>query len=211
MGININRVLKSFFTYPLTYLVIFIIILVHVIFSNWFSANIFMNSLAVCLDIFAFGLWFTLVFSSGKFREHFSRLPYQEQIGSLKEILAGCQPDFKDAALKSLDIIQKIKADFDDHQYDSEMDAILYNISNLAKNHQALFLRLDKFGTVEQKNYMRTVLNKQLGSVQNALRTLQTFSGNLTLIAADSGQTTVSTNTLKDINKGLQEVMEELK
>jgi hypothetical protein len=211
MGTSTNKALKAFFSYPLTYLVISVIAGTHTGFNLWFNASLFMNSLALGLDALAFLLWFILVMKSPGFQKYFNRLPYMEQINDLKGILNGCQPEFREAAIKSLELVQKIKIEFKEHQYDSEMDFVLYNITNLAKNHRELFQRYQTFGTNEQKTYMRTVLNKQLSSVQNALHTLQSFSGNLTLIAADTEQATAVTNELKDINKGLQEVMEEVK
>jgi len=137
-------------------------------------------------------------------------MPYEEQINELKNILKECPPNFSDIAGKCIDLIQKVKKDFTDQHYSYEMDYMVSNILNLSENHKQLYQRYLNFGTEEQKQNMKVMLNSQIKSINNTLNTLKTFSGNLTLLDANAEKSAEAAGELKEINKSLKEVIEEL-
>ena len=53
------------------------------------------------------------------------------------------------------------------------------------------------------------MLNKHILSVENTLKTLQAFSGNLTLLSARVATDERATQELHYVNQGLQEVLQE--
>ncbi len=210
MGFQKSKPFKAFFTYPLTYLVMALIILSHTAFTMWFLPPFLMQALILIIDIFSFSLWFVFTVKSKAFKQHLNTMPYEEQINELKNILKECPPNFSDIAGKCIDLIQKVKKDFTDQHYSYEMDYMVSNIVNLSENHKQLYQRYLNFGTEEQKQNMKVMLNSQIKSINNTLNTLKTFSGNLTLLDANAEKSAEAAGELKEINKSLKEVIEEL-
>ena len=85
----------------------------------------------------------------------------------------------------------------------------LYNITHLAHAHRTLHLRAQRFGTPEQKAAMAAMLHKHIVSAATTLKTLQAFSGNLTLLSASVATDERATQELHFMNQGLQEVLQE--
>lgn len=209
MAASVNKPLKAFFSYPFTWVVITLIILVHGAFSFWFPPSLIMQAVAFGIDVFSLGLWFVLAFKSKAFRERYSRMPYEDKAKEIVHILKKCPNVFSKPAQRCIDLIQKINQEFPDQSYSYELDLMLANIHNLAENNQTLYERSLAFGTQEQKANMQAIINQQIKAINNTLNTLKSFSGNLTLIAANQEQSVVATDELKYINQGLQEVIEE--
>ena len=63
--------------------------------------------------------------------------------------------------------------------------------------------------TPEQKAAMTAMLKKHILSAENTLKTLQAFSGNLTLLSASVATDERATQELHFVNQGLQEVLQE--
>jgi hypothetical protein len=89
------------------------------------------------------------------------------------------------------------------------LDALITNIVRLAHAHHTLHLRAQRFGTPEQKASMAAMLQKHILSAENTLKTLQAFSGNLTLLSASVATDERATQELHFMNQGLQEVLQE--
>ncbi len=210
MSFQKSRPFKAFFTYPLTYAVLILIIACHTAFSLWFAPSLLMTALILIIDIFSFSLWFVLALKSKNFKKHLNTMPYEEQINELKSILKSCPSDYSNIAGQCIDLIQKVKIDFEDQQYSYEMDYMVSNIIKLSENHKQLYQRYLNFGTDVQKQNMKTMLNNQMKSINNTLNTLKTFSGNLTLLDANAEKSAETAGELKEINTSLQEVIEEL-
>ena len=83
------------------------------------------------------------------------------------------------------------------------------NIAHLVYAHRTLHLRAQRFGTPEQKASMVAMLQKHIASAENALKTLQAFSGNLTLLSASVATDERATQELHFMNQGLQAVLQE--
>jgi hypothetical protein len=205
-----SKPFKALFTYPLTYAVIILIICAHTAFTLWFMPSVFMHGLVLIADVILFSLWFFLSIKSGAFKEHLNKMPYEEQISELKEILKECPQDYRKIAGACIELIQKVKADFKDQRYSYEMDYMVSNIINLSENHKQLYKRYLDFGNQEQKQNMKNILDSQMKSIANTLNTLKTFSGNLTLLDANAEKSAEAAGELKEINKSLKEVIEEL-
>lgn len=194
-------------TYPLTWLVLAIIIASHVLFSLWFSPSLIMHGAALGVDAAGLIIWFIIALKSKQFQSKLNRMPYEDKEKNARKILRECPPAFRTPALESLDLIAKINADFQSSQYEEDLALMTVNLLNLAKNHQQLYKRYQHFGTTEQKASMKTLLEKQIGSMNSTLKTLKTFGGNLTLLDAGSDQPV--SDELKFINQGLKEVIQE--
>lgn len=210
MDVNRSKPFKALFKYPLTYAVIFMIIVAHTAFTLWFLPSFFIHSLILITDIFLFSLWFVIIIKSEAFKNHLNKMPYEEQINELKTILKECPDNYSKLAGECIDIIQKVKTDFKDQQYSYEMDYMVSNVINLSENHKQLYQRYLNFGNEEQKQNMKTMLDSQMKSINNTLNTLKTFSGNLTLLEANTEKSAEAAGELKEINKSLKEVIEEL-
>ena len=195
-------------TYPLTWLVFVLIGAAHAFFNYWFQPPLFFNLAAFLADVIGLGFWFMLVLKSSAFRKQINEMPYERQSREIGHILTGCPENFRTPAKQCMVLIDNINKEFKDQDYRSELSLLVANIYHLAGEHKKLFTRYQTFGTPEQKQQMKTLISQQVDSIHKIHDTLQTFSGNLTILAANAEKTAEATNELKYINEGLKEVIQ---
>ncbi len=200
---------KTFFTYPVTWLAAGLIAGFHIAFTLAFQPALLWTLAAFGADLAAAAGWVVLAFRSAAFRTRLNRMPYEGRGKETAALLRDCPERFRRPALESVGLIAKINAEFPDRTYTSELDLMLLNIRELAKNHKTLWTRSQSFGDDAQRKKMEQILSSQVAAVSSTLSTLKTFSGNLTLLEADAGQTKAATGELKDLNDGLKEVIDD--
>ena len=203
------RPCRTLVLYPYTWAVLALILVAHLSFSWWFQPDPAMQRLAVGLDLLALLLWGLLALRSEAWRAWHNRMPYETTPRQIQKILAACPPTFAIPARQCLDLAQHIFQEFTEAAMRHELDALLSNIARLAHAHHTLHLRAQRFGTPEQKAAMVAILNKHVLSAENTLKTLQAFSGNLTLLSASVATDERATQELHFVNQGLQEVLQE--
>jgi hypothetical protein len=152
--------------------------------------------------------WSILFLNSESFRSRFNEMPYEKQGREIKRILASSPEAFKKPALQCISLIDNINKEFKDQEYRAEISLLTANIYRLTQEHNKLYTRYQTFGTQEQKLHIKKYIDQQVDSINKIYDTLQAFSGNLTILAASVEKTAVATNELKDINAGLQEVIQ---
>jgi hypothetical protein len=168
-----------------------------------------MQRLAVGLDLAALLLWGMLALRSAAWRAWHNRLPYETTPRQVQKVLADCPPAFAIPARQCLELARHIFQEFTEAAMRHELDALTTNITRLAQAHHTLYLRAQRFGTSEQKAAMAAMLDKHVLSAENTLKTLQAFSGNLTLLSASVATDERATQELHFVNQGLQEVLQE--
>jgi hypothetical protein len=195
--------------YPLTWVVLALIVGTHLSFSWWFQPTPGMQSLAAVMDTLAVLLWGVLAVQSEAWRALHNRMPYETTTRQVQKMLAECPPAFAIPARRCLALAQHISQEFTETASRHELDALMSNIAHLAHAHRTLHLRAQRFGTPEQKASMASMLQKHIVSVENTLQTLQAFSGNLTLLSASVTTDEHAIQELHFLNQGLQEVLQE--
>ncbi|MBN2351291.1 MAG: hypothetical protein JXD23_01895 [Spirochaetales bacterium] len=206
---------KTFFTYPPTWLAGAVIVGLHVAFSAVVQPTLLWTLAAFGADLAAAAGWLVLAFKSEAFRARLNRMPYENDGKETASLLGECPERFRRPALESVGLIGKINAEFPDRAYSAELDLMLMNIRELAKNHKTLWTRSQSFGNAAQRKEMEQILENQTATIASTLATLKTFSGNLTLLEADAAQTgnavglRNAAGALKDLNSGLKEVLDD--
>jgi len=200
---------KILLVYPYTWAVLALILGTHLSFSWWFQPAPVMQGLAVGLDTFAIFLWGMLALRSEAWRALYNRMPYETTPRQVQKVLTECPPAFAIPARQCLELAQHISQEFTEDTSRHELDALIHNITHLAHAHRTLHLRAQRFGTPEQKAAMAAMLHKHIVSAETTLKTLQSFSGNLTLLSASVATDERATQELHFMNQGLQEVLEE--
>jgi hypothetical protein len=190
--------------YPYTWAVLALILVTHLSFSWWFQPAPAMQRLAVGLDLFAL-----LAVRSEAWRAWHNRMPYETTPRQVQKVLADCPSAFAIPARQCLELARHISQEFTEAATRHELDVLITNIARLAHAHHTLHLRAQHFGTPEQKAIMAAMLQKHILSAENTLQTLQTFSGNLTLLSASVATDERATQELHFMNQGLQEVLRE--
>ena len=168
-----------------------------------------MQRLTVGLDMFALLLWGILALRSEAWRAWHNCMPYETTPRQVQKVLADCSPVFAISARQCLELVRHISQEFTEAATRHELDALITNIARLAHAHRTLHLRAQRFGTPEQKATMAAMLQKHITSAENTLKTLQAFSGNLTLRSASVATDECATQELPFMNQGLQEVLQE--
>ena len=202
-------IIWSLVKYPYTWAVLALILVTHLSFSWWFQPAPAMQRLAVGLDLFALLLWGILAVRSEAWRARHNRRPYETTPRQVQKVLADCPPTFAIPARQCLELAQHISQEFAEAATRHELDALITNIARLAHAYHTLHLRAQRFGTPEQKAAMAAMLQQHILSAENTLKTLQAFSGNLTLLSASVATDERATQELHFMNQGLQEVLQE--
>jgi hypothetical protein len=168
-----------------------------------------MQRLALGLDLLALLLWGILALRSEAWRAWHNRMPYETIPRQVQKVLTDCPAAFAIPVRQCFELVRHISQEFTEAATRHELDALISNIVRLAQAHRTLRLRAQRFGTPEQKATMAAMLNKHVRSAENTLKTLQAFSGNLTLLSARVAADERATQELHFVNQGLQEVLQE--
>ena len=102
------RPCKTLVLYPLTWVVLALIMLTHLSFAWWFQPTPVMQSLAAVIDIFAVLLWGVLALQSTAWRALDSRMPYETTTRQVQKLLAECPAAFAIPARRCLELAQHI-------------------------------------------------------------------------------------------------------
>jgi hypothetical protein len=168
-----------------------------------------MQRLAVGLDLLALLRWGMLALRSEAWHAWHNRMTYETTPRQLQKVLANCPPAFAIPVRQCCALARHISREFTEAATRHELNALITNIARLAQAHHTLHWRAQRFGTPEQKASMMAMLNKHVLSAENTLKTLQAFSGNLTLLSARVATDERATQELHFVNQGLQEVLQE--
>lgn len=205
-----QRVTKIFWMNPFTWLTILFVIVCEWGFIVWFQPPFVITAGAIAAGLAVLALWPLIFLKSGAFRQSYSRLPYEIERKELEELLESCAEPFRKAAHELLELQESTRREFKSQTFQSELDRIFYNLSDLSRNHSLLYARRNQFGTAEQKRTMQRILQQQIQSVENSLTALRSFSGNLTLMEAHPEDHAKMGSNLKAINQELQNVIQEV-
>ncbi|GBC63933.1 hypothetical protein DENIS_4933 [Desulfonema ishimotonii] len=205
-----KRVLKIFISFPATWLVVFLTVMAEWGFEFWFQPPLFLRLSAAGLGVFFLLLWPVIFIRSDVFRRKYNHIPEIPEIRSLEALLVPCHPSFRQPATECLALVGKIRKEFRAGAFQEEVDALLRNLAELARNHTELLERSRQFGTQQQKEAMARLLKEQGQSVDSSLTALRRFSGNLTLFDTHIRDQTEIDGELKAINVGLQEAIREI-
>ena len=156
-------------------------------------------------------LWCILALKSQSFRKFYERIPYLSNLRGLTSVLPGCAAEFREPARECIELIEGVTEEFADQASLFEIGNLLANLLDLARANRDLSSRLREFGTDEQQARMQGLHARQIATIGISLETLKAFSGNLTLIAADTAQDGEAFQKLKYANEGMREVMQEFK
>jgi len=194
--------------YPFTWLVVFCIIICNAAYFAWFKPAPVYLLVLLGIDIVGFMTWFVLALKSSSFRKKFNEMPYEKQNKEIIRTLSGCPDSFKIPAMQCMTLIDQVNREFKNQDYQTELSLLVANIYSLTQDHKKLYNRFQTFGTPDQKRQMKVLIDQQVDSMRKIHDTLQTFSGNLTILAASAEKTAEATNELKYINEGLKEVIQ---
>jgi hypothetical protein len=205
-----NQVLKIFLTYPFTWLTFLLIIIIEWTFITWFQPSLPMTLLVIGIGIVMLAAWPILFLRSNVFRALYNQLPYKTDMEALEKLLKSCSESFGRPARECVALLDKTRQEFQSRVFQSELDGIFQNLSDLSQNHAQLYSRFQQFGTAQQKQTMQDILKQQVRSVENSLTALKTFSGNLTLLDTHPEDYEKMGSDLKAINQELQNVIQEV-
>lgn len=205
-----QRVAKIFWISPFTWLVFLFVIACEWGFISWFQPPLAIAAGAIAAGIVLLALWPLIFFKSGAFRQRYTQLPHELELKELNNLLDSCAESFRTPALECLGLLENTRREFQSQSFQSELDRIFYNLSDLSRNHALLYGRRHQFGTAEQKRTMQSILQQQVRSVENSLAALRSFSGNLTLLDAHPEDHAKMGSNLKAINQELQNVIQEV-
>ncbi len=192
-----------------TWAALVVVVALHALFSWWFHPSIAMQGVALLADIVCLGFGVFLALGSQAFGRFVNALPSEERNAEIHRILPSCTERFRDLARQCLALIDRIGKEFKDQDYGEELGTLVSNLRRLAESNSELNRRWQAFGTPEQKRAMGQRLEAQAGSLQTMLGSLKELAGNLSLIEASSEPSTASAAGIRDINRGLEELMKE--
>ena len=195
---------------PFAWLGLIIVAGLHGLYTWWFQPSLLMHGAAVLADIAALAAGVALALTSPGFRAYVNRTPLEEKRAQIARILPGCTERFRDLARQCVALIQTVGKEFSDQRYDEELGSLVNNLLRLAEANAELNHRIGAFGTAGQKASMQKALETQADSLSRMQSSLKELAGNLSLIEAAADQQSASTEGLRDINAGLEEMMKEL-
>jgi hypothetical protein len=205
-----QRVAKIFWMNPFTWLAGFFVIVSEWGFITWFQPPLTIVAGVIAVGVVLLALWPLLFLKSGAFRQRYTQLPHELELKELNKLLESCAETFRRPAQECLALLESTRREFQSQAFQSELDLIFYNLSDLSRNHVLLYGRRNQFGTDEQKRTMQSILQQQVRSVENSLSALRSFSGNLTLLDAHPEDHAKMGSNLKAINQELQNVIQEV-
>jgi hypothetical protein len=174
-------------------------------FYIWFSPGFVMTGLVIFLAIGLFYYWSVLSLKSQAVA-----IRFQEKIGNLPSLIKDCSTKYGSVANSCLNLIRKMYKQFPDENGMGELDILIGNIQQLTLSNVELFRREKDFGTEAQKQKMQQLLERQYESISTTLKTLEQYSGNLTLLDANIQNTGSSAPAeLQMINTSLEDAIKE--
>lgn len=202
------------FSFPLFWLGLVIIGAFTGFYLWWFPFSACFAGLLAIVDTAALILLSVLILQSSEFKQYFNQIPQDKQIKELKAQLDKCPEPFKGLAISTLEMANKMKAEFKSEASIYEIDQLYQNLLGLSINHIKLYKRSLKFGTKEQKYEMQKIIDKQVQSIKNTKESIEALSGNLTLLEASSetgfDESSSFLEQIKYVNKGMEEVIQEV-
>ena len=203
-----RRALPLLVASPLTWLALLVILGFEAAFDLWFQPSPFMLAVMSGVGVFLFILWPIFYVRSGDFQAVADQLPCKMDVAALEKLLKTCDEPFRQPAYECIALLEKTQQEFKSQTFQSDLDRIVENLTQLSQNHLQLSSRLQRFGTAQQKQLMQSILQQQVRSVENSLTTLKAFSGNLTLLDAHPEELEKMGDDLKGINEELEHVIQ---
>ena len=194
---------------PLAWIGLAVVAALHGLYAWWFHPSLLMHAAAALADIAALGAGIALSLTSPAFRAYVNRTPLEEKRAQIARMLPGCTERFQDLARQCMALIQTVGREFRDQRYEEELGNLVNNLLRLAEANAELNHRTGAFGTAGQKSSMQKALDAQADSLSRMQSSLKELAGNLSLIEAAADQQSASTEGLRDINAGLEELMKE--
>jgi hypothetical protein len=204
-----NTPARALARYPLSWLACALILAAHAAMTWWFGPRLVMQAALIGIDILLFVFWCVFALKSRAFGSFHEQIPYKSNLRKLRRILPECAAEFRGPARECIELVEGITEQFADQASLFEIGNLLSNLVDLARANADLAPRLREFGTKEQQSRMQHLHSRQIATIENSRETLKAFSGNLTLIAADSVQAGEAVQKLKYANEGMREVMQE--
>ncbi|MFP4388061.1 MAG: hypothetical protein ACLFPR_03815 [Desulfococcaceae bacterium] len=205
-----RRILHLFLTAPQTWMVVFILLALEAGFIHWFQPGWTVSAIAAGIGAFLLLLWPAVYARSDIFRRRYHVVPEALDAADLRRLLEDCGPAFRKPALECLALAERIREEFQGQAFLDDVDAVLQNLGELARNHRELLQRSQTFGTDQQRETMKALLHQQAQSVDGALVALKRLGGNLTLFDLRLKDQREIDGELKAINAGLQDAMKEV-
>ncbi len=205
-----RRIATVLLTAPQTWMAVFTILVLEAGFVYWFQPPWTVAAAAGVVGLFLLLLWPIVYGRTEMFRRRYHGVPDALDEGDLRRLLDGCDPAFRTPALECLALAAQIRREFKDQAFLDEVDGVLQNLGELARNHTELFHRSRTFGTDQQQRTMQGMLQQQARSVDGALVALKRLGGNLTLFDLQVKDQREIDGELKAINAGLQDAMKEV-
>jgi hypothetical protein len=211
MSSDIKNLFRNFFSDYFSWLALLICAGFAFLFIWWFHASWLASLLIISGSVFLIGLWGLWFLKSGGLSPAPGAITvdseeFRKSIPHLKK----CPDNFRKPVLECMLLTDRIRTEFKNDHYKSEIENLLKNIAHLIYNHAKLDQRSREFGTDKQKKHMQLILNKQVDSVNNSLAALQSFSGNLTLMDVHATFDSNVNDNLKSINESLADALEEV-
>jgi hypothetical protein len=205
-----RRIATVLLTAPQTWMAVLTLLVLETVFVYWFQPPWTMAAVAGGVGLFLLLLWPIVYGRSETFRRRYHGVPEALDDGDLRRLLDGCDPAFQSPAMECLALAAHIRREFKDQAFLDEVDAVLQNLGELARNHTELLHRSRAFGTDQQQRTMQGMLQQQARSVDGALVALKRLGGNLTLFDLQVKDQREIDGELKAINAGLQDAMKEV-
>lgn len=205
-----KRIVNLLLTAPQTWMAVFTILVLEAAFVYWFQPPWTLAAIDGGVGFFLLLLWPVVYGRSETFRRRYHGVPDALGEGDLRRLLDECDPTFRKPALECLAVARRIREEFRGQAFLEDVDAVLRNLGELARNHAELRHRSRDFGTDQQRQTMNELLRNQGRSVDGALVALKRLGGNLTLFDLRVKDQREIDGELKAINAGLQDAMKEV-
>lgn len=197
-------------TAPQTWMAVVTLVILEAAFVYWFQPPWIVLAIAGGIGGVLLLLWPILYLRSETFRRRYHGVPEALDAGDLRRLLDQCDPTFQKPALECLTVAERIRKEFKGQAFLEDVDAMLQNLGELARNHAELRHRSQAFGTQQQRQTMKELLQQQARSVDGTLVALKRLGGNLTLFDLRVKDQREIDGELKAINAGLQDAMKEV-
>ncbi len=197
-----------FLRYPPTIAAALILAACNAAYFLYFAPGLLFSAGAAGLDLALLIAWGAIGLRSKGFAASVSRMPYETGTRELSSLLNDCTPDFKATTLQCTALVDRIRKDFPNNDFEDELGLFVSRLRELAGENARLFSRSKSYGTRDQQTRLAGLVKDQEAAIRTQLESLRSFSGNLSLIEAGTADAASSAD-LKYINAGMEELLKE--
>lgn len=202
-------IVRYLVTLPGAWLALLLLAGLQALFAWWFHPSPGMLGVAALADIASLSLGVSLAVRSPAFAAYVNRVPLSRKRAEIEGHLGACAEEFQAPARECLRLMDTLGTEFSDQGYEAEMGALLGNLSLMAQSNAELVRRSRTLGTQEQKQRMADHIGAQVKTIEQMRTSLNRLAGNLALIEASADQQAASAVGLRDVNRGLEELLKE--